>query len=1101
MRRQNYTAKPLCLAIYLAFPVLAMPSFAAEPYPALPPTLSSSVTPNIMLYIDTSGSMLQDANNAWMLTNICDSNANWSGCVNNDANYRAKIDSETYSPNTKMNIAKRVAKDLIFNNRHLRFGLFSFEDKPGSIGGAERSEAGVLRAGIKDIDAANNDTNYNNLKAAISALNGRTGTPLGEGLLEVTRYFEGKSSLYNKIAGNYTSPIQYRCQKNFAIILTDGDATGDDNLPGSSMPALAYVARDQNGASVPKNFSVCKQADTNAADDLSVNCPSELEKEDGSFTNTNPGFGSGNPVNRFRAIRDVAKYARVADLRVGGNDADGKSFDDVKFAKQNLITYTVALGLDNAVLPAAAKVSGGKYKTTKNESELAAALTAAVDSIVASTSNAGGVATQSEVTTAGNKVFQPVFNPAGWYGQLLCYSLNADGTVGAACTPSPEAVIPAEPARKIHTSKVNNLFQTERYSFVTSNLASLSPAQKLSLGADATEQTKVMRFLRGEESIAGFRSRYNATLGKTILLGDIVDGQPVVVTKPSGSTPEADYASYISSNAARNIVLIGANDGMAHAFDIATMGELMGYIPQAVYPRLKALTATDYGQSAGTPHSYHVNGSMRQQDIKTGTSWKTVVVGGLGQGGQGYYALDATNNAQLSAATSAIKWEYNDINDKSMGYTLGAPLIYNVRTGTNTVVPAAIFANGYESNWDDTASGGQKTTNKESVLTILNAETGSIIARIQVPGSSGLSSPAGLDYGQDGVLDFVYAGDVNGKLWRFDLTDPNNFKVASNPLFDAGAGHPIIMRPGLIPVNKAADGTPLGNVVLFGTGQLLTNIDRKDTTTQTLYGVLDKMESNPSTVSISSLQQQQFETSTYSKTTTRIGTYRKISASDDAANKLDIASAANLALSAPKMGWYINLPDSSERLVTSPMVFEDRVLFGTGVPISTEQCLPGGSGWIVGVNPLTGSVVRKNNKSTGADFSFIDITGDGKSTAADKLGTGPTISYMSAYKKDGIPTELSFVSSNAVLSSPSGSDGGLGNIGNVIALREANSMAVYTGNATPGTTRGISIARQASNNGCVYGGVLGKSDLDKDCLPPAPSGAVKIETTLWREIK
>jgi type IV pilus assembly protein PilY1 len=1057
MRRQNYTAKPLCLAIYLAFPVLAMPSFAAEPYPPLPPTLSTSVTPNIMLHIDNSGSM-----------------------------------DQVVGVEKKIVSARSVAIELIGKNRSLRWGIFSF-DKNAT------TEAGVLNRAIGSVAS---QTDFDAISATINALNPDTWTPLGESMVEITRYFAGETSYYSKLGtGKYTSPIQYRCQKNFAIILTDGEPTKDDHLPGVSTtyPALSYRSYDAANNAVTRTFKACRN-NTDVAPYLT--CPDILE---GSTTAS--AFLDANSVY-LRSLRDVAMYAYDRDFRTddgttAGKDLDGKSFDDPKFQKQNLTTFTVAFATKEAekLLEATATVGHGKPYKAGSKQELIDSLQNAVDTINASTSNAGGVATQSEITTAGNKVFQPVFNPAGWYGQLLCYSLNADGTVGAACTPSPEAVIPAESARKIHTSKVNNLFQTERYSFVTSNLTSLSPAQKLSLGADATEQAKVMRFLRGEESIAGFRSRYNATLGKTILLGDIVDGQPVVVTKPSGSTPEADYASYISSNAARNIVLIGANDGMAHAFDIANMTELMGYIPQAVYPRLKALTATNYGQSTGTPHTYHVNGSMRQQDIKTGTSWKTVVVGGLGQGGQGYYALDATNNAQLSAATSAIKWEYNDINDKSMGYTLGTPLIYNVRTGTNTVVPAAIFANGYESNWDDTASGGQKTTNKESVLTILNAETGSLIARIPVVGSSGLSSPAGLDYGQDGVLDFVYAGDVNGKLWRFDLTDANNFKVASNPLFDAGAGHPIIMRPGLIPVNKAADGTALGNVILFGTGQLLTNPDRSDTTTQTLYGVLDKMEANPSTVLISSLQQQQFEASTYSKTTTRIGTYRKISASDDAANKLDIASAANLALSAPKMGWYINLPDASERLVTSPMVFEDRVLFGTGVPISTEQCLPGGSGWIVGVNPLTGSVVRKNNKSTGADFSFIDITGDGKSTAADKLGTGPTISYMSAYKKDGIPTELSFVSSNAVLSSPSGSDGGLGNIGNVIALREANSMAVYTGNATPGTTRGISIARQASNNGCVYGGVLGKSDLDKDCLPPAPSGAVKIETTLWREIK
>lgn len=1099
MSQQTFRPSPLTLAICLAFPVWTVSSFAAEPYPALPPTLSSSVTPNIMLYIDTSGSMLQDVSNDWMLTNLCDSNQNWSACVNNNTNnYRTKIDSEIASPNTKMNIAKRVAKSLVAANRNLRFGLFSFEDKASSIGGSERSEAGKLRAEIKDINSGTNDTNYNNLTVAITSLNGRTATPLGEGLLEITRYFEGKSSLYSKISGDYTSPIQYRCQKNFAIVLTDGDATGEDNLPGTGKPALAYTARDQNGAAIAKNFSICATSDSATVDDLSVNCPANLEKEDGSFTTSNPGFGDAS--NRFRALRDVAKYARVADLRVGGTDADGKSFDDPKFAKQNLYTYTVGLGVDNDVLPATAKVGGGKYKTVSQEAELTGALNSAIDSIIASTSNAGGVATQSEITTAGNKVFQPVFNPSGWYGQLLCFSLNNDGTVGAACTPNAEAVIPAVTNRKIHTSKILSNGTTDRFVFHESFLGSLSASQQANLGATAIDQQNTMKFIRGDETIPGFRRRLNKTLNKTILLGDIVDGQPVVVAKSIGSTPDLAYANFITANASRGIVLVGANDGMAHAFDISNMTELMGYIPQAVYPRLKPLTAVDYGQSAGTPHTYHVNGSMRQQDIKAATGWKTIVAGGLGQGGQGYYALDATNATQLATPNTAIKWEFNDLSDKSMGYTLGTPLIYNVRTSANTVVPAVILANGYESNWDDTATGGQKTALKESALYILNADTGALITKIPVPNSSGLSSPAGLDYGQDGVLDFIYAGDVDGKLWRFDLTDAANFTVASNPIFDAGAGHPIIMRPGLMPVYKAADGTALGNIILFGTGQLLTNSDRSDLTQQTLYGVLDKMDANPTTVTIGSLQQQQFETNTYSKTSTRVGTYRKISASSDTANKFDLTSAANLALATPKMGWYLHLPDSSERLVTSPIVLEDRVLFGTGVPVSTEKCLPGGSGWIIGLNPLTGSVTRKNKKSLGKDFSFIDITGDGKSTVADKLGAG-AISYISGYKKDGIPTELSYVSASAQLTGPIDSNTGLDNVGNVIALREANSMAVYTGNGTSTTTRGHTIARQSSKTGSIYGGVIGKPDLDKDDLPPPPADAVRIETTLWREIK
>jgi type IV pilus assembly protein PilY1 len=799
-------------------------------------------------------------------------------------------------------------------------------------------------------------------------------------------------------------------------------------------------------------------------------------------------------------------YAYDRDFRVdngttAGKDLDGKSFDDPKFQKQNLITYTVGFAAPAAatVLNATAIVGHGTYYEVGNEAQLLTSLQNAVDSIVASTSNAGGVATRNETTAAGNRVFQPVFNPNGWYGELRCFLLNGDGTVGAGCTPNPKAVIPAAANRKIYSSKVTGTAPTTTtFDFVIDS-STMTPAQKLLLGADTTAQNKTINFLRGDETITGFRSRAGN------LLGDIVDGQPVVVTKPSGSTNDSAYSTFISNNAARNVVLIGANDGMMHAFDIDNMTELMGYIPSTVYPNLKALTATDYGMSAGTPHAYHVNGSMRQQDIKAGGAWKTIVAGGLGQGGRGYYAVDATSATQItSGPSSAVKWEWNNVNDTGMGYSFGVPVIYNVRNGDKAVVPAVILSNGYQNNWVD---GAKIQVANESVLYILKADDGSLLKKIVVPNSTGLSSPAGLDFGQDGVLDYVYAGDVDGKLWRFDLTSTEaaNFKVVTTPIFDAGAGHPIVMRPGIMPANKASDGTSLGNVIFFGTGQLLTNTDRSDTTTQTIYGVLDKMEASPTTVSLSNLQQQAFATPTITLTSMRVGTYRTISMADAAAKNFDLASAENWALGSPKLGWYLKLPDSSERLVTSPMVFDDKVLFGTGVPVSTEKCLPGGKGWVIGLNPMSGSVTRKGNKASAKDssFSFIDISGDGKSTVADKLGTGKDAPYLSAYQKNGIPTEMSYVATTAKLTGPINQNtDGWDDIGSVIALKEANSMAVYTGNAPAGTKRGKTILRQASEGkGSIYGGTVGSDDLEKDSLNGPGADKIRIETTVWREIK
>ncbi len=1072
----QFKVKPIHVWIGLALAVQSQLLLAVGPYPALPPTLSTSVAPNVMLLIDNSGSMLQDTNNAW-ITQSSNSNCNetneiWTGCISNST-YRNWIDSEVSNPNTKMNIAKRVSRNLIINNPSLLWGVSSFRvnDTTG-VGGTERGEGGKIVTAIGASIGTSTDTNTSTVLGGINSLRGRTATPLGEALLEITQYYQGKASNFGVISGNYTSPIKYRCQKNFTIVLTDGEATDDNNHSG---------------------VSICTTT--------TANCPSILEGSNPA--SSTPGFGDTS--NRPRALRDVAKYANELDMRTTGNDLDNKSFDDVKFKTQNMQTYTVGFAVVNNVLPAAAKVGGGKYYPVINEAELTTSLTNAVNDIVASISNAGGVATQTDIVSTANKVFQPVFNPKGWYGELRCYNLDSAGNFNPAtsqCTPNAKAVIPAVASRKIYSSKVTGSTPTTT-SFIfndTAGLTAMTSAQSTALGSSSAERKNTINFIRGTENISGFRTRPNG------LLGDIVDSQPVVVSKPIGQTLDSDYAKFTTDNASRNMVFIGANDGMLHTFGISNMTELMAYIPSPVYSNLKSLTASDYGISGGTPHEFYVNGSMRQADIKLGGNWKTILVGGLGQGGKGYYAVDATQDTNFSAANTTIKWEWTDQSTNTMGYAFGTPIIYNVRTATDTVTPAVILTNGYENKW---VKGASPQTPNTSSLYIINANTGALIKQIDVTGGAGLSSPAGIDAGQDGVLDYLYAGDINGKLWRFDLTDenPDNFKVVATPIYNAGTSKPIVMRPAVMQLNDK-DGNQIGNLVMFGTGKLLTDTDRTDITQQSFYTIVDKMEDSPTTIVESSLQAQSIsETKDISSgTNIRIGNYRKASASP-----LDLRTGTNTADSTKNKGWYINFPVSSERLVTSPMIFDDKILFGTGIPQSTEKCLPGGKGWVMGLNPYTGSVTTNNSKKTKLSYSFIDIQKDGKSTEADKVKFASGDQFISGYEKEGIPTELTYVASENKIVTPTDNSGSSLDIGKVIAQREANYMAVYTGNpklivdsngkSKPAIKIYKPMPKPASTGkGTLYGGTIGSDTVDKENLLSKSSG-VKVETTIWREIK
>ncbi|MEC5387364.1 PilC/PilY family type IV pilus protein [Uliginosibacterium sp. H3] len=1051
-----FKIKSLEIAILLAFPATAFPllATAAEPYPYLPPTVTSSVAPNVMLQFDNSGSMKD-------------------------------LPVGKTSGDSKMTIAKKAADKLLTSYPGFRWGLFSFDPKKG-----QTQNAGVLVVPMSD-------NNSGSVNTAVQNLSPDTNTPLGETYFEVTNYFAGEASYAGKSAGIsngvYTSPIQYRCQKNFAIVFTDGLSNGDGVLPGLPVDDIAYndnkpsspyrsaksyVSYDASGTAVTKSFKACVDKDTKS----DITCPVILDGQTASVADA--FIGTDDSDSTFgRSLRDVAMYAYDRDFKVSGLDNSNKSWDDPKFQKQNLTTYTVGFQLKdkdgkalpgNPMLSAAAKVGGGKFFLANDQASLDDAFSTIASEIQANTSNAGGVAVKSETTPAGDVVLQPLFNPRGWYGDLMCWVLGADGVTTTACA-NPKAIIPS--SRTIFTAKVVGTTTTP-FDFDKSTVdTNATSAQKLALGADSAAQGKVVDFIRGVEGLSGFRTRPNG------LLGDIIDGQPTFVGKPSGKTVEKTYAQFQADNAARSIAFIGANDGMLHAFDVSSMTEIMGFVPSSVYRNLKYLTASDYGVTAGTtPHRYFVNGSSRKADVKLGVSttdtdvsksgtWKTVVVGALGQGGRGYHAIDATTAASLKTAKTAIKWEWTSVSDSDLGYTLGQPVIYNVRQKNSTLVlPAVVLSNGYENDFVDGTTAVPTTlrTTTASALFILNVDTGALIKKISLPaGSYGLSAPAGVDTDGDGKLDYVYAGDLSGRMWRFDLTsnDPANWSVNTNPIFNAGSTHPIVMRPG-IKVTKV--GNDLANMVVFGTGKLLVDSDRKDTTTQSLYGVVDIVTTAAVTASTSSLQKQ-----SVLDTQEKDGvSFRKV-------------SNIGVTLSASARGWYMELPESSERIVASPMMYADKFLVGTGIPLA-EACLQGGKGWVMGLNPLTGGIATTRS---GATYSIYDLDGSNSSSAGDKVDFSTGSQYVSGVALDAIPTELSFISggseTGAVAAMPVLTSDA--NTGSVMALTGANDMAVYS----PAEPKG---------GGVLLVPEIGTDQFKRKKVNAAPSG-VKVETGIWREIK
>ena len=134
-----------------------------------------------------------------------------------------------------------------------------------------------------------------------------------------------------------------------------------------------------------------------------------------------------------------------------------------------------------------------------------------------------------------------------------------------------------------------------------------------------------------------------------------------------------------------------------------------------------------------------------------------------------------------------------------------------------------------DGNWYVVIGNGYSSVNGKAVLYIMNIATGQVRKLSTGSGSeaqpNGLSSPVLLDIDQDGQVDVAYAGDIDGDLWKFDLTSntPSEWgwdeDTTPSPLYDGSPTQPITVQPkiGVHPVS--------GFMLYFATGKLLSSAD------------------------------------------------------------------------------------------------------------------------------------------------------------------------------------------------------------------------------------------------------------------------------------
>ncbi len=698
-----------------------------------------------------------------------------------DGNYLNWLETDGEVDSTRIDVVKDVTTNLLQNIDGVNVGLMRFDNYTGDGTG---EDGGPVIFAMEDIATARTD-----IIDMVNDLPANSWTPLSETFYEAGQYWAGRSVDYGNIASpvsvadsrdggagsnTYDSPLEFSCQKNYTVILTDGAPTRDTgaNTKITSLPGFA--------------------AATPSSGETTANCG-----------------GTGNGV----CLDDMAEYLYNRDL------------NSTLSGVQNAKTYTIGFTVDLALLKQTA-IKGGTgengegYYLADNTATLANALTEIVSSIKddATTFTSPAVPVNAFNRTQNLRdVFVSVFQPTGhahWPGNLKKYRIQDGKLVGQ------------DLANAVDTD--TGFFSNEAQSFWTDS--DVTDGDQVTKGGAANELpfyssrnlytnatgTQDVNLSAGVDNVIveddpeltwqdlGLpandeplrKNVVNWTLGLDVPLevetgetanrfsmGDPLHVRPVAIIY-GGTGENPDMVVYTSTN-----------DGVMHAIDADTGEELWGFIPQRLLDKSYELyvdpTVSNkrYGLDGEiTPYIINDNG---QPGIQTGDGEKVFLVFGMRRGGDALFALDVTDRE-----SPRLAWvvDSGDAGFEDLGQTWSRPTIGKVNLGSNPAGDAGvrdvvIIGGGYDTGQD---SPGYREDSVGAAVFMLDLATGTKIwsagnndgggsHNLNLTGDSGTtpmehSIPApvrAIDITNDDVIDRMYVGDMGGRLWRFDIKSGN----------------------------------------------------------------------------------------------------------------------------------------------------------------------------------------------------------------------------------------------------------------------------------------------------------------------------------------
>ena len=665
------------------------------------------VKPNILFILDKSGSM---------------SNSGGDG-------------------NTRLEVVQNVMSDLLDDMEDVNVGAMYF-------GG---NEGGYFLSAIKPISDVRAT-----LKTAIDELSPGGNTPLAETTFEAMRYFQGgstfirDSSVTGVMTGDkYDSPIEYECQPNNIILLTDGQPTSDENH------------EDTMEATIGECSGNCLDE---VADYMYDNDMSSEHAGSQSVRTYTVGFQTDQTLLSNTATNGGGQYLKANDA-ASLKTAFKAAFNDILANSATFVSPGIAVNtfdrlnhLDALYFALFEPSKGARWPGNLKRYKLD----------IQTDANTG----KSEAVIVGEDGEAAVDPNSGyfkdsaqsWWGNVK------DGkvvTIGGASAQHEDP----NSNRKVYSNLVSNKSLTNSANAIAVNNNNLTKALFGNASMPDAEFSDLIKWTRGQD------------LDDSDNDGSTTDSRKFIAD-PLHSVPHLlVYGG--SENAPDTAVFFGDNQGFIHGIDGETGKTHFSFMPSDLLKKQVSLKQNSvaaekvYGMDSSILSWVHDENN--DGNITSGVGDFAYIYAGMRRGGSNYYALDVTNPDQPGFLWS-IRGGQANTNFSEMGQTWSKPAKTKVTIG-NKLYDVLIFGGGYDADQDDFTV--RTADDSGRALYIVDAKTG---ARLWWAGPTGSganlelaslkysipSAPKILDLTGDGMVNQIYVGDMGGQILRFDVTNTNS---------------------------------------------------------------------------------------------------------------------------------------------------------------------------------------------------------------------------------------------------------------------------------------------------------------------------------------